>query len=271
LGRLEKRFNELRKRKEKALILFMTAGDPSLALNEKLIPAFEAEGVDAIEIGVPFSDPVADGPAIQASSQRALSKGISLDRILAMVSRVRRHSNVPILLMGYLNPFLSLGLERFAARAQKAGVDGLIIPDLPVDEGVPIARLFRKYRLDLVFLAAPTTPPARRRHIARASKGFLYFVSVTGVTGSKTPASQLIAEPIRSLKKLSSLPVCVGFGVSTPEKAAEMARISDGVIVGSALVRALEKRTHADAAGFARQFVRPFKKALKKGESCRKQ
>lgn len=265
MGRIQKKFTDLKRNKKKALILFMTAGDPGLKKNEDLIYAFEKEGVDLIELGVPFSDPLADGPVIQASSKRALERKTTLGGILSLVKRARRRSQTPLLLMTYLNPILGYGLKKFAKDASLAGVDGVIVPDLPPEEGKEIAKEFASKKLDLVYLLAPTSPAARQKLVARSSKGFVYYVSMTGVTGgnSKLPAD--IKRHVSAFKRKTRLPVCIGFGVSTPEQAKLMASTADGVIIGSAIVRALSENTSLSAGRFAEKFVRPFARALGKG------
>lgn len=265
MNRIEKKFNALKKSKKKALIFFLTAGDPSLKATEDLVPALEKEGADLIELGVPFSDPLADGPVIQAASNRSLKHGTNLEKILSTVRRIREKSEIPLLLMSYLNPVFSYGLERFAREAKAAGVDGLIVPDLPPEEGRDIQAVMKKYGIDLVYLLAPTTPRDRQRFVGRASRGFVYFVSLTGVTGSQTANSALIRKDLASARKVSSVPVCVGFGIQTPADAQKMAAISDGVIVGSALVKTLAKERRLNPAHFAQRFARPFAKALKGG------
>jgi tryptophan synthase alpha chain len=264
MNRIDKRFAELKKNKKKALIAFITAGDPSIKRTEALIPALEKEGVDLIEIGVPFSDPLADGPVIQAASTRALAGGVNLSKILAMVGRVREKTSLPLLLMSYLNPIWNYGLEEFAKAARTAGVDGVIIPELPPDEGKEIAKIFRKAGLDLVYLLAPTSPAKRQRLIARASTGFIYFVSVTGVTGVRRNLSSVVLKQVAALRKKVRRPVCIGFGVSTPDQARQAARSADGVIVGSAIVRAFHENRKLGAAAFAKRFVRPLALALGK-------
>lgn len=264
MNRIDRKFNELGRAKKKALILFLTAGDPGLSATEKLVPALERAGADLIELGVPFSDPLADGPVIQASSQRALKRGVTLKKILAAVRRIRRKSSVPLLLMTYLNPPAHMGIERFARAARDSGVDGVIIPDLPPDEGKDISRVFRKQGLDLVYLLAPTSTAARRKFITRASRGFVYFVSVTGVTGARRTLSAALLKQVASLRRSADRPVCVGFGVSTPAQAKAAARVSDGVIIGSALVNALASERRLGVEAFAKRFVGPFARALGK-------
>lgn len=264
MNRIEQRFARLKKQKGKALIVFLTAGDPGLSKNEALLPVLEKEGVDLIELGVPFSDPLADGPVIQAASQRALSRGVTLEKILRMVRRARKKTSLPLALMSYLNPIAHYGIERFARAAKAAGVDGVIVPDLPPDEGRAIAHTFGKQGLDLVYLLAPTTPSKRQIRISRASRGFVYFVSLTGVTGVRRSLSQPVLAQVRALRRVTKRPVCVGFGVSTPQQAREVSRSADGVIVGSAVVRALAENPKLSASAFAKKFIRPLARALGK-------
>ena len=264
MNRIDKKFIELKKRQEKALIIYLTAGDPSLQKNEALIYAFEKDGVDLIELGVPFSDPLADGPVIQEASQRSLKKKTNLVKILKLVGRVRRRSQVPILLMSYLNPILSYGLSAFATMAKKSGVDGVIIPDLPVDEGKEIASVMRRHEIDLVYLVAPTSTKKRIRLITGATRGFVYYVSLTGITGTRRSLPLRLDQSLAALKKESRFPVCVGFGVSNPEQAKQAARSADGVIIGSAVVKALALRSAMNPAQFSKKFIRPFARALGK-------
>ena len=264
MNRIEAKFKELKKKKKKALILYMTAGDPSLARNAELITAFEKEGVDLIELGVPFSDPLADGVVIQGASQRALKRGTTLKKILDLVGKIRKKSQLPLLLMSYLNPILNFGLDHFAATARRAGVDGLIVPDLPPEEGKEVSAAMRKHGIYVVYLLAPTSGPARLKLVTRASRGFVYYVSLTGVTGARKALSPEMARNIRLAKKKARMPVCAGFGISTPEQAKAAARAADGVIIGSAIVRALAQYPRLSASQFSRRFVRPFARALGK-------
>ncbi len=265
MSRIRRAFAGLKKKKEKALIVFMTAGDPGLSMNERLIHAFEKEGVDLIELGVPFSDPVADGPVIQASSQRALERGTTLKKILAMAGRARKNgARLPLVLMSYYNPILQHGIRRFAADASAKGIDGLIVPDLPPEEARELKADLRRKGIDLIFLLAPTSTAKRRRLVAKASSGFIYYVSVTGVTGARRELPKEIQSQLKEVKKVSRLPVCVGFGVSTPAQAREVARSSDGVIVGSAMVKQIAAHASASASKLARRLARPFVRALGK-------
>lgn len=263
MTRIARRFAQLKKARKKALILYMTAGDPGFKKNEELALAFDREGVDFLEFGVPFSDPLADGPVIQQASQRALKKGSNVKKILQLVKKVRQNSQIPILLMSYLNPLLHGGIQRFASRARKAGVDGVIIPDLPPDEASDVAPLFKKEGIDLVFLLAPTSGPDRRKLVANRTRGFIYYVSLTGVTGARRALPGDLRGNLKAVKRVSKWPVCVGFGVSTPAQAKEVAGLGDGVIIGSALVRAIASHPHMPAERFAKKFVRPFVRAVK--------
>ena len=261
---IRKKFLELKKNKKKALIIFMTAGDPSFKKNEELIGAFEKEGVDMIELGVPFSDPLADGPVIQASYQRSLARGTTLKKILRLVRQVRHKTSLPLILMSSFNPVYHYGLKRFASDARAAGVDGLIIPDLPPEEGSETALLMKKQRIDLIYLLAPTSSAARQKTVARRSRGFVYYVSLTGVTGLRNTLSHGLAQQVRAVKKASPVPVCVGFGISKPDMARKVAAMGDGIIIGSAVVKALHSQRKLSAAAMAKKIIRPFAKALGK-------
>ena len=264
MKRIEKKFAELRKKRRKALIVFMTAGDPSFKKNEELVHAFEREGVDLIELGVPFSDPLADGPVIQAASQRSLASGTNLKKILQLVRRLRKKSQIPLVLMSYLNPLWHYGLARFAREARQAGVDGVIVPDMPPDEGKETARELKKQGIDLIYLVAPTSSRRRQKSVTKASSGFVYYVSLTGVTGVRRQLSGGLSKQIGDVRKVSHAPVCVGFGVSTPEQARSAASAADGVIIGSAVVRALHENKNLSSPALAKKIIRPFARALEK-------
>ncbi len=265
--RIEAKFEKLRSKKQKALIAFMTAGDPSLSQNEALALAFEKDGVDLLELGVPFSDPLADGRVIQASSQRSLKRGTTLAKILKLVRAIRKRSEMPIALMSYANPIFHYGLKRFAKNARKAGVDGVIIPDLPPEEAAEWIKILKNAELDLVFLLAPTSSLKRVQSVTRHSRGFVYYVSITGVTGAQKSLPLSVEANIRLVKKNTRLPVCVGFGISTPDQAKQACKTADGVIVGSAIVRQLALRPKLSAAQFSHRVVRPFAVALGKNGS----
>jgi tryptophan synthase alpha chain len=237
MGRIEALFDRLRDQNRAALIPFITAGDPDLETTESLIHALVEAGADLIELGFPFSDPMADGPTIQAASERALAAGATLEKILAAVARVRRHSNVPVVLMGYYNPVFHYGPERFARDAAAAGVDGLLLVDLPPEEADEIRGFLREADIRLITLLAPTTPPQRRQVLAAGSEGYLYYVSMTGVTGVKQVDAAAIREEVLTLRRQSPVPVAVGFGIASPADAAAVAGFADAVVVGSALVK----------------------------------
>ncbi len=226
----------------------MTAGDPDLTTTAELVVAMAEAGADAIELGVPFSDPIADGPTIQRASERALASGTTLRRVLALVKELRHQVDVPLLLMGYANPFYALGSEGFAAEAAAAGVDGVICPDLPPEEGADLYGALEKAGIDAVLLAAPTTSPERLALLAERTRGFLYCVSLTGVTGARAALAEGVESSVRAAKALRNVPVCVGFGVSTPAHAAEIGRYADGVVVGAAIVECIERAKDAEAA-----------------------
>ena len=241
MNRIDLKFKELRRERKKAFIAFITAGYPNLKVTEDLVLAFEKSGVDIIELGVPFSDPLADGPTIQASSQKALSNHTTLEKILSLVFRIRRKSSIPIALMTYYNPIFHFGEKRFVAKAKKAGVDGMIVPDLPPEEAGGLIRAARKSNLSTIFFLSPTTTKERTRKILQVSRGFIYYVSLTGVTGARGVLPADIARHVRAAKRLTAKPICVGFGVSTSTQVKSIAKISDGVIVGSAIISAITK------------------------------
>jgi tryptophan synthase alpha chain len=241
-NRLERFFAEWRRTGRKALVVYVCAGDPDLATTERLVPLLAEAGADVIELGVPFSDPLADGPTIQAASQRALASGTTLGGVLDMVQRLRSGGcDVPLVLFGYLNPILRMGVAPFVARAKDAGADGVLVADLPLEESIELSQAATGKGLSLVLLAAPTTPPARLKAIGQATRGFLYFVSVTGVTGARTALPEDLPAKLAEVRAASEAPVAVGFGVSTPEQARTLAAHADAVVVGSALVDALHQ------------------------------
>lgn len=241
MTRIGKKFAELKKQQRTALVTFITAGDPDLALTERLVPAMAAAGADIIELGVPFSDPMADGPTIQLSSERALAGGTTLTAILAMVKRIRQGCQVPILLMGYYNPVYAFGPERFCTEAAAAGVDGVLLVDLPPEEAGEFSRLANAAHVDLISLLTPTSDASRIDKVKRIGRGFIYYVSVAGVTGARTTVADDIGAMVGKIRASASLPVAVGFGISTPEQAEAVARTADGVVVGSALVKLFEQ------------------------------
>ncbi|MGA3208466.1 MAG: tryptophan synthase subunit alpha [Syntrophales bacterium] len=262
-GRIERKFRDLKHRKEKALVVYLTAGDPDMQTTRRLILALEESGVDLIEIGVPFSDPTADGPIIQAASQRSLQRGATLSGILDMIESLRAVSEIPIVLFGYYNPLHSFGNQRFAARAKRAGVDGILVVDLPPEESHELRQHTDRAGLDFISLIAPTTSDKRIVGIAKNARGFLYYISVTGVTGTAQPLMQSIRVDVERIRKISALPLVIGFGISTPAQAAEIATHADGIVIGSAFVRIVEEHGEKDdLIQIASSFVRDIKKAL---------
>jgi tryptophan synthase alpha chain len=258
MTRIGETFTRLRREGRKAFVAFVTAGDPSLERTVEVALALERGGADVLELGVPFSDPLADGPVIQRSSERALRRGTTLAGVLGAVREIRRSSQLPLLLFGYFNPFLRYGLERLAAEAKAAGVDGVLVTDLPPEEADEWLGIARRAGLDSVFLAAPTSPDERLRRVAAASSGFVYAVSRTGVTGEREAISEDARGLLARLKAATQAPVALGFGISTPEQVAAAAAVADGVVVGSALVRFLEEQPEGDVEGQ----VRWLKKAI---------
>ncbi|GBE00343.1 tryptophan synthase alpha chain [bacterium BMS3Abin07] len=238
-SRIQDRFNSLRAEGRKAFIPYIMFGDPDTGTTESLILMLEDCGADVIELGVPFTDPLADGPTIQMAAERALAQGVTLKGIIRAVASIREKTDIPIVLMTYYNPVYKYGDVRFVRDAANAGVDGVIIPDLPPDEAHEFISEARGRNLDTIFLLAPTSTEERIRLVARASRGFVYYVSMTGITGSKLKMDDSIKRLIGKIKAVSDKPVCVGFGVSTPDQAKAMAAVADGVIIGSAIVKTI--------------------------------
>ena len=247
MNRIDAKFQELRDRGARAFMPYVCAGDPNPELTPKLFLTLEEAGADLIELGVPFSDPIADGPTVQRASERALTHSISLQQILEIVTSLRKETDIPIALMSYYNPIFRMGEEAFCKAAQEAGVDGVIVPDLPPEQAQQLLEVAPNYTLATIFLAAPTSPPERMKLIASVSTGFIYCVSVTGVTGARAMLSDEIAPMITELRKYTDKPIGVGFGVSTPEQAKQVADIADGVIVGSAIINVAEEHINDEA------------------------
>ncbi|MFB3925443.1 MAG: tryptophan synthase subunit alpha [Syntrophales bacterium] len=263
MGRIERKFTELKRRKEKALIAYITAGDPDLPRTREIVFALAAAGADILEIGVPFSDPTADGPAIQAASRRSLLNGTNLAAILEMIASVRRESEIPIVLFGYYNPILCYGCGKFAKAAVKSGVDGVLVVDLPPEEADELRAYTDPEGIDFISLMAPTTGISRRKKIIEKASGFLYYISITGVTGTGKPLLSDIERETAQIRRLTDLPVAVGFGITTPEDASGIASFADGVVVGSAIVRLIEENSgRKDLAQIVFSFARDLKKAI---------
>lgn len=263
MNRIESIFNQLRKDRKKAFIAYLTAGFPSIDYTFDVVRVLYSAGADIIELGVPFSDPIADGPTIQRASEEALKKGVNLRNILNSVKKIRKEFDKPILLMGYYNPFLAYGIERFTEDAVKSGIDGLIVPDLPPEEAEELIKYARRQKLATVFLLAPTSTEDRIKLVSRYSRGFIYYVSLTGVTGSREVLSRGIERNVKRIKRFTKLPVCVGFGVSKPEHARMISKFADGVIVGSAIIKMiLDERNKKGALEKIRNFSMEIKEAI---------
>jgi len=256
--RVQALFDGLRAKKRAALIGYVTAGDPAPERTPEWIWALEQGGVDLIELGVPFSDPIADGPVIQRGSDRALKAGMSVAKVLEIARKVRERSAVPLILFTYLNPVLRYGLDKLASDAKAAGIDGCLLTDLSVEEAATYNGAMRGAGLDTVFLAAPTSTPERMELVARYSTGFVYLVSRTGVTGERASVSGALGPLVTSMRSITSLPLCAGFGIATPEQAGQVARMADGVVVGSAIVRMIEQGSSASE-------LEAFARALRQG------
>ena len=264
MSRIEARFARLRAEGRKALVPFITAGDPSREATVAVMHALVAAGADLIELGVPFSDPMADGPVIQRSSERSLGRGVGTADVFGFVRDFRRDDHdTPVVLMGYLNPVEMRGAAAYAAQARDAGVDGVLLVDLPPDEAAPTRAAFNAAGLELISLAAPTTSDARLPRLAGEAQGYLYYVSFAGVTGASITDASQVGERCARLRALSPVPVLIGFGIKDAASAAAMAPLADGVVVGSALVEAVSGASDpADAATRARAFLAPLRAAL---------
>ncbi|MGH9712342.1 MAG: tryptophan synthase subunit alpha [Candidatus Acidiferrales bacterium] len=269
-GRIARRFRELSEAGELGVVAYITAGDPSLDVSEKIILAAAAAGADVIELGVPFSDPVADGPTIQRASERALRAGTTLAGVIGLVRRLRVHTEVPLILFSYFNPILQMGLEKFADAAASAGADGVLATDLTLEESSDYRRILHARNLDTIFLGAPTSTDARLKQIAEATSGFLYLISRTGVTGEREALPEELPALVRRARGFTSLPIAVGFGISLPTHVTVLGGIADAAVVGSALMAEIEKSPTADAAPAAvAERIGILKRAAREGVSRR--
>jgi tryptophan synthase alpha chain len=268
--RISKSFATLRAAGEMGIVAYITAGDPSLDATLEFALALEEAGTDVIELGVPFSDPLADGPTIQRASERALKSGASLPKILELVSRIRKSSQIPLVLFSYYNPILQMGLEMFAAAACGAGVDGVLATDLSPEESVEYRRILAMHHLDTIFLCAPTSTDERLASIAACSSGFLYLVSRTGVTGAKDTLPDDLPALLRRVRNFTKLPIAVGFGISLPGHVTMLGGLADAAVVGSSLVAEIEHaKTPQQAAKALRERIVILKEAARHGLSKR--
>jgi tryptophan synthase alpha chain len=268
--RIARKFAELGGRGELGLVAYVTAGDPSLEASERIVLAAAEAGADVIELGVPFSDPLADGPVIQRASERALAAGATLGGVLELAARVRRASEVPLVIFSYFNPILQMGMEQFAERARQAGVDGVLVTDMTPEESAAYRAAMQAQRLDTIFLAAPTSTEERLQKIAEASSGFLYVISRTGVTGERGALPDDLPQVVRAVRRWTKLPIAVGFGISLPTHVSVLGGIADAAVVGSALVGEIERADSVDAAVQAvANRIRLLKDAGRRGVSRR--
>ncbi|MFH1245884.1 MAG: tryptophan synthase subunit alpha [Candidatus Omnitrophota bacterium] len=262
-NRIEQKFHQLRREGKKAFIPFITAGDPDLETTRRLALEFDRLGADILELGVPFSDPLADGPTIQAASQRALENKVKVKDVFHLVKKIRERTDIPLVLLTYYNLISRLGPQKFAAQAKQAGADGIIVPDLPMEEAGELCKAAQENDLAVIFLLAPTSDSRRIKKIASLSGGFIYYVSLTGTTGARQSLPQGLTDKLGQIKKITTKPVCVGFGVSSPAQAKQIAKIADGVIVGSAIIKIIEKNLgRGDLVENTVRFVRTLREAV---------
>ncbi len=264
MSRIGEKFEELGQKGEKAFIAFITAGDPDLETSESLVVELEKKGVDIIELGVPFSDPLADGPTIQAASERALKNKVSLKDILRLVKSLRKSVEIPLVLFTYYNPLHRYGLDKFTRDAARAGVDGVIVPDLPPEEGKELKIYAGKVGLDTIFLVAPTSTRERIKLVAKNSTGFIYYVSLVGVTGARDTLTEAIKPALRKIRRFTKKSIAVGFGISRTHQVKEVISFADGVIVGSVIVKKIEENLNCkNLTGKVGSFVEGLVKAAK--------
>jgi tryptophan synthase alpha chain len=263
MNKIEQKFKDLKNKKRKAFVAFITAGDPDLKTTEDLVVAMEGVGVDIIELGIPFSDPLADGPTIQASFFRALNKGTTVKKILETVKRIRQKTSIPIAFMTSYNPILRFGEDKFIKVCAEVGVDGLIVPDLPPEEAKNLCKLAKQHDIATIFFVAPTSQDDRIKSNTKASSGFVYYVSLTGITGTQKAVAQSVVKQINHIKRFTSKPICAGFGISTPQQVKDIGRAADGVIVGSAIVRNIhEHQGQSDLVSKVARYVSSLVKSL---------
>lgn len=266
MGRLSEKFAELKSRGERGLVPYLTAGYPEPKHTVEIMHALARGGADVIELGVPFSDPLADGPTIQAASTVALGKGVTLSMVMDLIKEFRqKDQSTPVVLFGAFNPYLHYGLEKFAARAQEVGADGVLIADIPADNADEVSPILRAHGLDLICLIAPTSNLERKRMICERGSGFLYYISLKGVTGARTDLKFELEDAINDIRSCTDLPVAVGFGISTPAQAAQVGAWADAVVVGSALIDRITQNIHSEPATLyaaVEDYMRELKQAL---------
>ena len=262
LSKIDKKFIELKKKSKLALMPFIMAGDPNISLTSQILLKLQERGADLIELGIPYSDPLADGPIIQYSASRALKSGATPRKVIKLLESLKGKLHIPIILFTYFNPILSFGFEKFCEMASKAGVSGFIIPDLPLEEANKFSKIVSKYSIDLILLVAPTTPFERMKSISNKTKGFTYLVSVTGVTGERNKMGNRVENLITKLKEISMNPVAVGFGISSPEHVKKVRKWSaDGVIIGSAFVKRISSCNEKDVVNQVGEFCQEMRRA----------
>jgi len=260
LSKVDEKFSELKNKKKLALMPFIMAGDPNIEITSEILLKLQENGADLIELGIPYSDPLADGPVIQVAASRALKSGTSLRKVIKLLESLKGKLNIPIILFSYLNPLLCFGFERFCEIASDAGVSGLIVPDLPLEEAYKFSKIVSNHSMDLILLVAPTTPFERMKQISNHTKGFTYLVSVTGVTGERNEMENRVENLIAKLKDVNSNPIAVGFGISTPEHVNKVREWgADGVIIGSAFVKRISSSSEKDVVDHVGEFCKDMR------------
>ena len=262
LSKVDEKFGELKNNKKLALMPFIMAGDPNIEITSKILLKLQENGADLIELGIPYSDPLADGPVIQLAASRALKSGTSLRKVIKLLESLKGKLNIPIILFSYLNPLLSFGFEKFCEMASNAGVSGLIVPDLPLEEAYKFSKIVSNHSMDLILLVAPTTPFERMKQISNHTRGFTYLVSVTGVTGERSKMENRVENLIAKLKDINSNPIAVGFGISTPEHVNKVRDWgADGVIIGSAFVKRISSSSEKDVVDHVGEYCKEMRLA----------
>jgi len=265
LSKVDEKFCELKNNKKLALMPFIMAGDPNIEITSEILLRLQENGADFIELGIPYSDPLADGPVIQVSASRALKSGTSPRKVIKLLESLKGKLNIPIILFSYLNPLLCFGFEKFCEMASNAGVSGLIVPDLPLEEAYKFSKIVSNHSMDLILLVAPTTPFERMKQISNHTKGFTYLVSVTGVTGERNKMENRVENLIAKLKDVNSNPIAVGFGISTPEHVNKVREWgADGVIIGSAFVKRISSSSEKDVVYHVGEFCKEMRLAADK-------